>query len=493
VGRPRKENVERPPCPDGHAGRVLLNGYYGRSENYRRPRYKCYPSNGTKGHPFSLPLGRRQPTASHPHGPECQNCGHHLARHEGAETPRNFFYSAREIAELLVDLGQGTSLRKASAKLRREAARSGTDQFGNRSVSRHGQLAINYLTAFGPIITDGLLPKVWPRSVVLDGTPFLRRTTYDDGAPRQGGPIGFALYAAHGYTGGKGTGFLWRMDMRGGADHVEWEAFLRSLATDQAEPPDWVVADGSRAIRKAVAKVWPGATFYVCEGHLLRLGNKALAKDHMYTDHELAQLWREAQWTADNWARFVDALDASDAEHMKHWTAKNRALIEHQLAIRQAGKPRSTGALESGLERAKTAIGARHFVFRNAARLRVLLGLMTLSAREEDDARLYTELIRRAITANGGHPPASLHSLDDKVSPSIAAEAAAVEARLGPKRAAARKTSQRHEAREAVKRAERRAERHAREGRLAPVSPPAPTIDVEQMPLALDESEAGAE
>jgi hypothetical protein len=34
------------------------------------------------------------------------------------------------------------------------------------------------------------LPKVWPRSVVLDGTPFLRRTTYDDGAPRQGGPIG---------------------------------------------------------------------------------------------------------------------------------------------------------------------------------------------------------------------------------------------------------------------------------------------------------------
>ena len=83
MARPRQANVERPPCPDGHEGRVLLNGFYGKVANYRRPRYKCYPANGLKPHPFVLPLAPRQPTADHPHGRDCAHCGHVVGRDEG--------------------------------------------------------------------------------------------------------------------------------------------------------------------------------------------------------------------------------------------------------------------------------------------------------------------------------------------------------------------------------------------------------------------------
>jgi len=476
VGRPRNPTAERPPCPLGHAGRVLLNGYYGQTGHYRRPRYKCYPSAGGKPHPFQLPLGRRQPTPDHPHGPSCQDCGHLVARHEGAETARRYFYSTRDIADMLVELGRGTSLRKASAAARRSTARLTRDQYGNRRVSYHAQLAINQLAVFGPVVTDALLPQTWPRSVVLDGTPFLRRTTYDDGAPRQGGPIGFALYAAYGYTGGKGTGLLWRMDMRGANDNIEWAEFLRSLATDEAAPPDWVVTDGSGAIQRAVKQVWPKATLYVCEAHLLRRGEKILAKDHIYGGHELFDLWRQAQWSRERWQTFLDALESSKADNMRSWTAKKRALIERQFDIRLPERPRSTGALETALANTKKLIGTRHYVFRNAARLRLLLGLVTLHEREEADPRVYAEVIRKALVANGGKAPARARALNDpKAVPSIAAEAALAEARLGDKRKKAREHSRKFEAQEAIKRQERRTVGHLKSGRELPAEPTAPT------------------
>jgi hypothetical protein len=115
---------------------VLLDGFYGRLDHYRRPRYKCVPSQG-KAHRFTSDLARRQPTADHPHGPECQHCGHAVARHEGPETPRGYIYSAREIAELLVALGRGESFRSASAQLRRATGRSSRDRFGNACLA-HG-------------------------------------------------------------------------------------------------------------------------------------------------------------------------------------------------------------------------------------------------------------------------------------------------------------------------------------------------------------------
>lgn len=115
-------------------------------------------------------------------------------------------------------------------------------------------------------------------------------------------------------------------------------------------------------------------------------------------------------------------------------------------------------------------------MFRNAARLRLLLGLVTLNECKDNDVRLYTSLIRTALLANGGKPPRRLHELNDrKGERSIAAEAVVV----GPpvRKESARQTSQRQEAKESARRRERKIQRLLREGRRLPakVAPPEPT------------------
>ena len=452
--------VERPECPQGHQGRVHLDGFYGRAAHFRRPRYKCIPDSG-KPHRFTEPLPRRQPTDDHPHGADCTECGHGASRNGGPQTGRGFLFTAREVAGVLHDLGEGESLRKASQKARREAVRLRADHTGNRRASRHGQLAMNYLAAFGGRVADELLPSLWPVAVVLDANPFLLRTTYSDGAPRQGGPIGFNLMGAYGYSGARGTGALWRLDVRGANDQVEWEVFLRSLPGT----PDWVVSDGSAPVRNAVAAVWPDATFYHCEGHLLRSGEERLYKDGVFPGHPLHTLWKEAQWTFERWERFLYELHFSEASEMKSWIAKRGALIETQFEIRRSDRPRATGALEDSLRNVKGAIGDRHFVFRNLARLRLLLNLMALHEREDDDVRTYAQIIRRALLTDG-RP--QFRALDDAGAASIRAQALAADERLAEKREFARTASRKYEAKESKRRKERKAKRIADEGRLQP-------------------------
>ncbi len=162
---------------------------------------------------------------------------------------------------------------------------------------------------------------------------------------------------------------------------------------------------------------------------------------------------------------------------MKKWVRRKGKLIERQFELRRSDRVRSTGAIEEVLDDSVSKIGERHFVFRNAARLRLLLGLVTLHEREDDDVRVYTNVIRKALLANGGKPARRGDELNDpKHEGSIAAEAAVVEQRLGETRERRRKASQQHEAKEAVKRATRRKERYEREGRIvpevAPVSAP---------------------
>jgi hypothetical protein len=454
VAPPLNLSVPRPDCPLGHVGRVQLDGYYGRVEHFRRPRYRCVQADGTV-HRFTEALARRQPTETHPHGADCEHCGRNLGRNEGPQTGRGFVFTDREIAGILRDLGDGKSFRRASVNARREAARTRHDAFGSGLVSRHGQLAMNYLTAFAPTVAEALLPKRWPPALVLDSVPFIRRGVDDEGAPVKGGVVDFALFGAYGYRAGAGSGAVWKIDVRGGYDHVEWIAFLRSLNVDAA--PEWVVADGDHAIRKAVAEVWPGATFYVCEAHLLRLGDEQLAKDSIYRGHPLHDAWHEAQWSEDRLATFARLLAQTKAPNMRPWFAKRRPFFEHQLAIRQKGRPRATGALETALIGVRNSIGKRHHNLRNFPRLRLLLDLMTIHAREEDDPRTYTRLVRDALVAAGGRPPSALRGLDDPGrAGSIKAMTKLVDARRATDRAANRKLSHRFEARESVKRQQRR-------------------------------------
>lgn len=156
---------------------------------------------------------------------------------------------------------------------------------------------------------------------------------------------------------------------------------------------------------------------------------------------------------------------------MKKWVKRKGTLIERQFELRRSDRVRSTGAIEEVLDDSVSKIGERHFAFRNAAHLRLLLGLITLHERDDDDVRVYTNVIRRSLIANGGKPALRGDELNDpKSHGSIAGEAAAVEERLGETRERRRKAAQKQEAKESVKRATRRKERYEREGRIAPTT-----------------------
>ena len=110
--------VVRPRCPEHPANRVWLDGFgpCRWSDAHRRPRYRCVTPEGTKGHAFSLPVAVRQPTERHPDsGAACPTCEHVYGRHEGVRTGRDCVFGHQEIARLLLRVGEGMSLRQASA------------------------------------------------------------------------------------------------------------------------------------------------------------------------------------------------------------------------------------------------------------------------------------------------------------------------------------------------------------------------------------------
>jgi hypothetical protein len=184
----------RPACPRHPASRVQLDGYVhcAWSPAHRRPRYRCVTESGSRGHAFSLPVSVRQPTEHHPDsGQACPRCEHVYERHEGVKTGRDLVFGHVEIARLFLRLGEGMSLREASAEVRRSIFR--TD--GGGDASRAATLAVNYLDAFAPAVIEALVPRTWPAVVVIDSTTLMtrgyrprRRPNEETDEPAQAGP-----------------------------------------------------------------------------------------------------------------------------------------------------------------------------------------------------------------------------------------------------------------------------------------------------------------
>lgn len=138
-----------------------------------------------------------------------------------------------------------------------------------------------------------------------------------------------------------------------------------------------------------------------------------------------------------------------------------------QFAIYEAGRPRSTGSLETALRDIKGRLGFRRFVVRNQARLDLLFALMALDLRKEAGERTFARVLRRLVEANGGTLVLGRQALDDKEGSSLHAAVVAVEQRLAPKRAQNRAHAAAGRARQA-----------------APVPGPAPVLVPAQAPPA---------
>lgn len=449
-GVPPTRQPFRPACPRHPGSRVRLDGYVhcAWSPAHRRPRYRCVSEPHSRGHAFSLPVPVRQPTEHHPDsGQACPRCEHIYERHEGIKTGRDFVFGHAEIARLFLRLGEGMSLREASAELRRSIFRTDADG----GVSRAANLAVNYLDAFAPAITEALLPSIWPAVVVIDSTTLLTRgyrpirsRTSDDGeAPTspadhaeahvgnlKAGTIMLALDAA------RRQPMACLLQVQGGKDVESWKAFFATLSG----APEWVVADLDPALGRAVRETWPEALLIPSRHHLAELMRERARADGIpervelatpivlrrpvawspgrttrrYGEHPLFAAISLAQRGPQEWQQLKALIEEhvpADRLALRSWIATHEPLIERgwRLALRYAELPRSTGGLEGKLDEWLAPLRRRAGRWQNSRRLNLVLGLISLHARGEAHEARYTSLIRAHFGAAGGraHLPAA--------------------------------------------------------------------------------------
>jgi hypothetical protein len=412
----------------------------------RTGKRPAFHADGSTEHKFIEPLARRHPVSGTGASHFCEECEHVLDRHEGPQTTRRQVFTIREAAHALVEVAQGTSMRKASWGARDSAHRFTTNRWGRQEPSEHGQLSSDQIAMFGTLVRDALMPTEWPDAVALDETSFDVVVTdiTPNGKVSQPGTV--SVLGVYGYASGRGSGRAITLAPRGGADKVEWEAVLRS----REKEPAWVVCDQGKAVMSAVKAVWPNATIYVCEAHLRMLGEQRLAADGFDRHHALWASLRHAIPSQIGWDAFEQEVRAARASRTLAWMTQTRPLMDHQWAIRDPARPHSIGGLETVFGEIIRRLGERRFVFRNRERLELVFDLMALDMAKMATERRFREIIRAGLLANGGRPVRARRSLDDHGSSSLYDAVRDAGARLAHRRAQNAKAQRAHLARRAA-------------------------------------------
>lgn len=376
-GRPPRPIPDRPTCPDGHPGRVIL---WGRRRwtcaPYRRQRARCLPADRTRPHTFSL--DQRQTTPDHPAGESCPACDVTPTASQGPRSPVDYLHTATEVGLLLGLVGRGASLRAASQAVRLAAGRSIAEPSGTVWASRACALAARYVDLFGATIERALAPDRWPAILVLDAKPFGFRAygaeTHGE-AWERAERAGVALVAA-GADDPARRPVAWRIGFAGDETTASWSDFLAELPGE----PSWVVTDGSEALRIAVRRRWPKAVLYACEYHLGRALRKAATADGIWADDPLhARRFERAFWSEADWNALVELVLEANTPALLRWVAANDPLVRRQLALRARfrGYPRSNAAAERIADALEARFPRRRrYSLRNAKRLGLVFALI---------------------------------------------------------------------------------------------------------------------
>lgn len=409
----------------GHEGRVRLHGRRLRADGrYGRPRFWCVPTTGSP-HTFSLP--KLAPTHAHADRGMCLECERASGRSDGSSVVPASMFALINAARLLVEIGGGSSLRKASRRVRID-----TDRRNARNAfSKECALAADYLDGYGPLVVARVRPAAWPRILVLDSVPLEMRVRDADAkrlnlSETHGG----AVLVAVGKHRPDEASVAWEARFSGGETGNDWWEFLHTLPLDPA--PEWVVADGAKAIRAAVLDTWPGTTFFPCLYHLrerLKLAAGAL----VYQDPALAPAIEVALSAPHHWDRLVALAKPLGDTTLWKWIRDNDELVRSLDGLRRRlpGAPEGNGAAETvGLE-IRERIGGRKRNFTNARRLDTVVGLMRADIAGVARAGAYLEILRASREAahwrlghgderfwERAHDPANQASVADAISAS---------------------------------------------------------------------------
>jgi hypothetical protein len=410
--------MEVPVCPDpAHGGgRVVRAGWYGRPP-HRRQRWRCHPRNGDRPHRFCEVLPRQATSERH-----CIECSTRLERWEGQAGAREYWFSAREVGQALALVAGGESYRQAARAARIAAGRTRPAVTGGRGRPRDpdldGQLVANWVDVLGPVVCAGELPTVWPRRLALDSIEFRI-----DRGPRAG--ESFHVFAAVGHD-EPARPRVWRMAAFPRRTQADWEEFLSPLAGT----PRLVVTDFDRAVRNALASVFPRdedprPELRVCELHVRRRLENALAPLAGHPEHRVMAVARKALYHSDNWALFerharhTHDLASPPLPGLARWLDYYGETVAAQLETRSSLGPNSIGAVEAALRQVERAFLGRSQSFGNRPRLDQLLGLMTLHANGHADPRRWADRLRARLHPHRGVPPRQRPHDDRRGQPSL--------------------------------------------------------------------------
>ena len=400
------------PRPEHAGSRVRFDGKYGKS-GHRRQLYRCVPANGDRSHRFTEVLPREE--AWHD---ACEVCERAVHVHEGPHAARHYQFVARGIAEALTAVGAGATYRQAGLVARERARRLRVDpDTGELRLTRHGQLVMDWVEVFAPVVFDARRPTAWPTagSLLLDDLPFSVR---DPATGRF--RIAFKVFCAAGFEHDRPK--LWRVQAFSEATQANWEAFLRGL---EGAPPR-VVCDNHSALNGAARAAFPQAELYLCEWHLRHALERLMDKIHKSEPEQRDAIEAlrprvEAAFTgASFWRPFVRDAHAAEIGRLSNWLESTGRIVEDQFArrglrsARGAHTPLSTSPMDGLIGPIRDALHPRRYGLKNRERTNRLLMLMQLHANRQDDTRAYATDIRSWLEANHGRPRATRRAITDR-------------------------------------------------------------------------------
>ena len=347
----------------------------------------------------------------------CVECSTRLERWEGQAGAREYWFSAREVGQALALVAAGESYRQAAGRTHEPlTGRSGR----RRDPNLDGQLVANWVDSLAPLVTAGQLPQRWPERLALDSCEFRI-----DRGPSAG--HSFHVFCAVGHD-QPGRPRVWRMAAFPRRTEADWQQFLALCGGT----PRLVVSDFDKPLRKALQGAFPRAggpvpELRLCELHLRRSLEKALAPLDGQPDHPVTRTFRHALFDHPNWTRF-----ATQARHthqqaspplpaLARWLDNYAELVAAQLQTRSPLGPNSIGAVEAALRQVHRAFQGRSQSFSNRARLNLLLDLMTLHTTGQADPRRFADRLRERLHPHGGTAPHQRPHDDPRNQPSLTA------------------------------------------------------------------------
>jgi hypothetical protein len=358
------------------------------------------PLDGSKRHVFTEPLPRQR-TA----GGDCVECERALGPDEGPPAVRGFTYTAREVADALIEVGRGSTYSAAARAARVRAGRSEPPLHpaARPRASRDSAIVEDWVEVFAPAILEPRLPRVWPDVVVLDDLPFRVRSSDS----KSGSIVAWRVLGARG-----GDGSIVRFEAFCDKRADNWCSFLKSLDG----MPSLIVADNESGMMKGIELAFGSSPFgspvvWLCHYHLELALSKLLRR---YKAHPLLELALSRAFKRyRDWRLFVRLSRRYRVPELDRWLEQPDPTwwagqgsrydrIVWQFANREREYPTSAGAIEASFEWLRRHLDQRKFALRNRTRTNLLLGLMQAHLNNLDDHHAYTREIRAAALARGG-------------------------------------------------------------------------------------------